>query len=215
MNREARLWLLGAGGVAVVVLAVVLIFGLSFAPEFPNLYEDDGPTIAGTVVYVEYGHDDCVHVLDVASGKSEEIYCDHSLWLEGWGQDGNVRIHADNGREGRLLVLDPATGGVLRSGDFAPDERSPSDLPVSGHVAGMRASSRDGHAKLMYRQGDSEITLIDVKGSRDYSFWDYGLTADEEFAWVCDSEDRLLVVAADGSSGPWVVAEGITEPSWK
>ena len=47
MNREAKLWLFGAGGVAVVVLAVVLIFGLSFAPEFPSLYEEDGPTIQG------------------------------------------------------------------------------------------------------------------------------------------------------------------------
>lgn len=211
MNRESKLWLLGAGGVVVVVLAVVLIFGLSFAPEFPNLYEEEGPTIEGTVAYVDYGRDECVRVLDVGTGESEEIYCDRWLWLEGWDQNGNLRIHVDNGRGEDVLVLNPGTGEVLITRDFAPDEHPPSHDVVPG----LRASSHDGHATLLYRRGDSEVTLIDVDGPRDYSFWDYGLTTNENYAWVCDSEDRLLVVAVDGTSGPWLVADSINEAMWK
>jgi hypothetical protein len=214
MNRESKLWLLGAGGVAVVVLAVVLIFGLSFAPDFPSLY-DGGPTVEGTVAYIEFGPDDCLYVLDVASGEDRELYCDDWLGFEGWDADGYLQILSGNGHHEELLILDPNTGAVVRSDEFRPDERPPLDQPRTDAERRLRASSREGHVTLSYRQGDSEVTLIDVEGSRDYSFWDYGVTSDEKYAWICDSEDRLLVVALDGTGGPWVVADDIGDPIWK
>ena len=215
MNREAKLWLFGAGGVAVVVLAVVLIFGLNFAPEFPNLYEEDGPTIQGTVAYMQYEHDDCVNVLDVGTGEAIEPYCDDWLWLEGWDQDGNLQILRGGGHSEELLTLDPDTGAVLDSGEFRPDEDPRPEQPVAEAARRIRVSSQEGHATLSYRSGDSETILIDVDGSRVYGFGEYGVSADEKYAWTCDSEHRLLVVALDGTSGPWVVAEDVSELRWK
>lgn len=206
MTHQSKLWLGAAAAIAVATIAIVITFGLSFPPGFASLYEG-GPAIEGHVAYVDYGHDDCVRVLDVATGDSEELYCDDSLWLEGWDRDGNVRIHADDGRHEQVLVVDPASGDVIASGDFA-------GFPPP-HTPQLRAFSDDGRVGLLYRRGDTEVALIDVAGPRDYHFWDYGLTPDGSYAWACDSADRLVVVAVDGSGGPWLVADGISEMFWK
>ena len=206
MTRESKAWLAAAATVAVAAIAIVLMFGISFPPDFPSLYAEGGPSIEGTVAYVDYGRDECVRVLDVASGESEEVFCDDWLWLEGWDDDGNLRVQSDDGHE-RTSIIDPETGRVIETGDFAGE---PPPL-----TRGLRATSDDGHATLTYRQAETEVTLIDVEGPRDYDFWDFGLTADESYAWACDSERRLLVVALDGSEGPWVVAKDINEAAWK
>ena len=52
MTRDSRLWLWAAGGVAVAVAAVVLIFGYNSPPSFPSLSEQSGMTIEGTVAYM-------------------------------------------------------------------------------------------------------------------------------------------------------------------
>lgn len=206
MNRESRLWLLAAGAVAVIVTAVVLVFGISFAPEFPSLYDDDGPTIEGTVAYIDYGREECVRVLDVATGEFDEVWCADWLGLEGWNDDDKLVIHSGDGGD-REIVVDPDSGEVTAWGAY------PSIPPPRDSL--LRASSDDGHATLTYGQSETQVTLIDVEGPRDYSFWQFGLTADESYAWACDSEDRLLVVAVDGNSGPWVVTEGVGEAAWK
>ena len=211
MPRSSKLWLGAAGIVVVVVVAVVLLFGTTAAPDFPSLYEAGAPTIEGTVAYVEYGPDDCLHVLSVATGESEELLCERGLWVEAWDSDGNLRVHRSGPRFEELVLVDPATGAVVSAREFTPDEEPPFHQPRSEADRSLRASSRDGHVTLSYR----EAVLIDVEGSRDYSFWDYGVTEDEAYAWVCDSEERVLVVALDGSGGPWIVAEGINELRWK
>ena len=209
MTRDSKLWLAAAGAVAVISIAVVLVFGVTSAPEFPSLYEQGGPTIEGRVAYVEYGHRDCVHVLDVASGDSHEVFCDNWLHLEGWDYAGRLRIHSGNGRE-HVSVIHPDTGQVLEWGEILDDEVPPQDPPRS-----LRSRSDEGHATLLYNAGGTETTIIDVEGTRDYHFWDYGITDDDTYAWVCDSEDQLLLVALDGSGGPWLVADGIADPAWR
>lgn len=211
MTRSSKLWLGAAGIVVVVVVAVVLLFGTTSAPEFPSLYTEGAPTIEGTVAFVEYGPDECVYRFDVATGESEELLCERALWLGGWDSAGNLRVHKSDHRFEELMLVDPATGVVMSTREFTPDEEPPFEQPRSEADRSLRSSSRDGRATLTYR----DVVLIDVEGSRDYSFWDYGVTEDAAYAWVCDSEDRLLVVALDGSSGPWLVAEGISEPIWR
>ncbi len=209
LTRGAKLWLMAAGAVATITVAVVLLFGITSAPGFPSLYEAGAPTIEGTLAYVEYGPDDCVHVLWVASGESREVYCDDWLHLEGWDTDGNLRIHSGNGRE-YVSVVDPATGEVLEWGDLVDGDVPPPPFPDS-----LRARSREGHVTLLYTVSGKETTLIDTTGPRDYGLWEYGIITDQEFAWVYDSEDRVLVVALDGSGGPWVVTEGVSQLAWK
>ena len=209
MTRESRLWLTAAGAVAVLIVAVVLLFGVTTAPEFPSLYGEGEPTVEATVAYVEYGRSDCVHVLDVASGDSREVFCDNWLHLEGWDSDGKLRIHSGNGRD-HVSVVDPDTGEVLDWGEFFGDEPPPREAPLS-----LRSRSDEGQVTLFYSGDGTETTIIDVAGPRDYHFWDYGITHDGTYAWVCDSEEQLLLVALDGTGGPWLVADGVSEPSWK
>lgn len=206
MTRQSRMWLAAATGVAVVVAVVVLIFGYVSPPQFPSLYEAGAPTIEGSVAHVDFGPEECVQLLDVATGESHELYCDNWVWPESWDEDGNLRVHAGNGRE-HVWVLDPNTGTVLGTGDLG--------VGPQPYDASLRSRSAEGRAKLMYGTAASEVTLIDVAAPGNYSFYLYGITADGEYAWACDSEDRLVVVALDASGGPWLVAEGISEPVWK
>ncbi len=215
MNRQSGTWLGAAAGVAVVVAVVVLIFGYNAPPEFPSLYETGVPTVAGTVAHLEYGPEDCVWILDVATGQSEELFCDSWAWPESWDEDGNLRVHAGNGHE-QIWVVDPETGVVLGSDDIwdgPPPEDEEGPPLEEGRL--LRSRSSEGRVTLNYGSGSGEVTLIDVEAPRNYRFHTYGITADAAHAWVCDSEDRLLVVALDGSGGPWVVADGISDPVWK
>ena len=207
MSRESRLWLAAAGGVAIIVVAVVLLFGVISLPDFPSLYDEGAPTVGGSVAYLDYDRDDCVRILDVATGDSREVFCDDWMWLEGWDADGNLRIHAGNGAES-VWVVDPNNGDVIGFGDWA-------DGPMPEDTDSLRARSAEGTATLTYGRGDAVVTLIDIDAPRNYGFWSYGLTGDGQWAWVCDSADRLLLVALDGTSGPWLVADGISDPAWK
>ena len=209
MTRDAKLWLSAAGCVAAITVAVVLLFGISAAPEFPSLYAAGAPIIEGELAWVEYGPDDCVHLQDVASGESREVYCDHWLHIVGWDADGHLRIQSGNGRE-YVSVIDPATGDVLEWGEVVDG-----DIPPPPEPRSLRARSSDGHATLIYDGPSGEATLIDVEGPRNYMFFEYGITADGDHAWACDSEDRILVVRLDGTGGPWVVAEDVSQPMWR
>lgn len=205
MTRQSRILLAAAAAVSVVVAGAVLLFGYNSPPQFPSLYEPGAPTVDGHVAYVEYGREDCVWVLDVANGESEELYCDAWVWPEGWDADGNLVVHTGDGQD-QMWVVDPNTGDVLGAGDFEA-------LPPSSRGS-LRSRSNEGRATLTYGSGEDEVTLIDVEAPRNYNFLSYGITANKTYAWVCDSEDRLLIVPLDGSDGPWLVGGGVGDPLW-
>jgi hypothetical protein len=215
MNLHSRTWLAAAAGVAVVVAVIVLIFGYSSPPQFPSLYEAGAPALEGAVAHQEFGPEDCVWVLDVATGDSQEVFCDSWAWAESWDENGNLRIHAGNGHE-QVWVVDPDTGTVLGA-EAVEDGPPPEDEggPPPEEELPLRSRSAEGRVTLTYGAGTDAVTLIDIDAPRNYRFHMYGLTGEGDYAWVCDSEDRLLVVSMDGSSGPWLVAEDISDPIWK
>lgn len=207
MSRQSQLMLWGAAVVGVVAVGVIALFGLRFGPDFPDLYKDGGPTIEGSVAFSVEGDDMCVQVLEVATGEQREVYCSDVVWIEGWNSAGNLVVHQEEMYD-NVLVIDPVTGDVEPTG---PND----DVAPTDYWSELRANSADGHATLIYVSPESSTILIDVDGPRDYRFYDRGITADEKWAWVVDSEDRLLVVALDGSSGPWLVKSGVHEVAWK
>lgn len=204
MNRESKLWLTGAGVVAIVVLAVIALFGVRRLPEIARLYEPGAPSLSASVAYVDSGREQCARVLDVATAETREVYCADWLWLEGWDSDGNLRVQSAG--SDRISVIDPDAGAVLATGSFAGEQ--PADRGT------LHAGSNDGHATLTNRVGDEAIVVLDIEGPRNYGFWNYGLTDDGRYVWVCDSENRLLVVASDGSGEPWLVAGNVPEAKW-
>lgn len=82
-----------------------------------------------------------------------------------------VSPRSGNGHE-YVSVVDPDTGDVLESGGFIPGDVLSPEEPAS-----LRARSHDGHATLVYTGAGGEKTLIDAEGPRNYSFWEYGMTA--------------------------------------
>lgn len=214
MTRQQSLWLTAAGIAAAVIVFVVLAFGYTRPPSFPSLY-DDGPQIEGLVAHLDYGRQDCVSILDVATGSSEELYCDSWVWAERWDADGNLLIHAGNGHE-QIWVVDPETGAVL-DGVAIKDGPTPEDEDGPGmhEEPELRMRSVDGRLTLTHGSGVDAVTVVDVEAPRNYTFFGYGITNDGSHAWVCDSEDRLLVASLDGTGGPWLVAEGISDPIWR
>ena len=213
MNPQSRIWLGAAAAVTIVVAVVVLLFGYNRPPEFASLYTDDGPAVTGTVAYMEFGREDCIHIFDVTSGESRELYCDNWVWPQGWDENGNLLVHAGNGHE-QIWVLDPGSGDILASKDIWDDPHADEGGPPPPEDSPLRSRSTDGRVTLTHGFGADSVTLIDVEAPRNYAFTNYGFTSDGDHAWVCDTEDRLLVVASDGQSDPWLVAEGISDPLW-
>ncbi len=205
MNEQSKWWFGGAALVAVMVVVAVAVFGIRRLPELPSLYEAGNPTVTGTVAFVDDGREQCVGVLDVATSETRDVFCSEWLWIEGWGDDGNLRVESADGN--RVSVVDPTTGEVLASGDFAVE---PQELKGE-----LRSESVDGRAILANVASGDRVVLIDLQGPHDYGFWDYGLTNDEQYVWASDSEGRLIVVASDGSAGPWLVADDIRDPVWR
>ncbi len=213
MTRQQHLWLTAAAAAAAVIVVSVLAFGYNRPPDFPSVY-DGGPEVQGLVAHQEYGQEDCVWVLDVSTGSSEELYCDSWAWAEGWDSDGNLLVHAGNGQE-QVWVLDPATGAILGSVDVWHGPPEDEGGPPPPEQTELHSRSSDGNATLTYGTGGDAVTIIDVEAPRNYAFYAYGVMDDGSHAWVGDSEDRLLVVSLDGRSGPWLVAEGISDPIWR
>ncbi len=205
MSRESRWWLAAAGVVTAVVAVVVLVYGIRSVPEFPGLNDLGAPMIDANAAVVRYEDDSCLYRLDVATGATSEVFCDEWIWIEGWLDDGRLVVHHDGVRTRRSAV-DVETGDVERLGESFPE-------PQHHEEGDLRARSREGRATLTDVSGPEDVVLIDIEGPRMYGFWTYGRSGD--WVWVVDSEERLLVVSADGTSGPWLVAEDVQDVAWR
>jgi len=206
MKRSQKILLGAAAAVVVTITGIVVTFGIKLPPGYPSLY-DNGPTVAGTVAFISQDGNDCLRVLDVATGEKRTIICSSWIYLEGWNREGNLIIHSE-AAEDRGTVIDPSTGQVLgRAASTA--------AMVSDDSEVLRTTSGDGHATLLLRDDSTDTILIDATGPRNYAFWDAGLVDRGEYAWVRDSDERLLLVATDGSAGPWVVLTDARDVAWR
>lgn len=200
MTRESRLWLLAAAAVSVVVVVVVLVFGTSFPPSFPAPGENDDLT--GVLAYADSEDPHVVHVLDLESGSSIEYRCAYGYCLHHWDASGLLVVHSEP--HGDLVLVDPASGSVV-PGDPAP--RTDRELLTVDPV--------EGRLVLILGEGSATTVLLDIDVPRDYRLRNSGTSGNEEWAWFIDSEDRLIGLAVDGSSGPWLIAENAQDAAWK
>jgi hypothetical protein len=202
MTRQSRLWLLAAGTVSVAVVVVVLVFGTSMPPSFPSLSDSDVAVVMGTVAYTDGDDPDIIHVLDLAAGSSVEYRCSHRYCLHHWDASGLLAVHSEP--FGDLALVDPVSGSVV------PGDPSPrADLEL------LTTDQADGRLVLRYDDGLTRRVLLDLEVPRDYRLRNAGLSGDESWAWFVDSEGRLIGLAVDGSSGPWLLADHAHDAAWK
>lgn len=222
-QRRRRLW--GAVGAAVVLLATtaIIVVGRIPLPDFPSLAAAPDDAIPGVVAYVEGGRDgSCVMVVAASGLEPREVACRFD-WVDAlaWTAAGDLVVLSYAGMGPEVVVLDADDGRVLEriSTDSPPD---PFALHRDRQVwEGQRLEVDDdgaGHPVVRVHADGGSRLLIAAEGPRDYRFESAQWSPDGDWALVLDSRGRLLVVGADATPGPRMLADaeepGYTAPAW-
>ncbi|MGH8975249.1 MAG: hypothetical protein ACRD0C_18855 [Acidimicrobiia bacterium] len=109
----------------------------------------------------------------------------------------------------------PAAGGTVRRAGlcdrrFFRGESAGEPRLADGSEVDVPYGDDDQRARIVARSpvDGRERTLVSVRAPADYSFETVVVSPDRRFLLVVDSEGRLLVGAADGSSGLRLLATG-------
>lgn len=219
--------LLAAGGavaVAVGVVAVILLFGLREPPSYPVLSASStDDRLAGRIAYIrEDDQRSCVVVVDLPDGARHDVACsDGGEWYGGgevsWDDEGRLRLVRYEPTGPMLVTVDPETGRELDrepvGGEGKPYPEGPGTIRP-GDEAELTWRSDDGSVRLLLREGDEERTLLSARGPRDYSLWDAGWSPDGRWAFVADSEQRLLLVAVTSPARTLLLTDDGHSPAW-
>ena len=228
-NRRTVFALVGAGGVVVVVTAIVLVFGVIPLPNYPSLIESPDTSIPGTIAFIREIRETgpCLFVVPAAGGQPREIGCEFDGRQIEWGgsiaftPDGNVVLGVfDQIRGIALVVIDPETGALLQDLALTDSDKPPDEtlielrarrmvradgtrLLLDGPERGIRARNADG----------SERGVLVPDGPRDYGFVDAQFSPDGDRVLARDTEQRLIIVGADGVN-PKLLATDATDAAW-
>jgi hypothetical protein len=217
-GRRTVIAAVGAGIVVVGVLVAIVVFGFVSPPTFPRLADEPNPAIPGRVAFLRYEEDfsrACIHVVDASGGAERSLGCDLFVHDLAWSVDGHLLALVGFPE---AAVLDPETGQVRR---FFEDEAAFDAYHRTRrfqHSDAGRLLTRqefDGRATVsVLAPGGVPVEIASVTGPRGYSFHAAVWSPDGRWALVMDSSARLLVVAADGSQGPYLLAERADSPAW-
>ncbi len=223
-ERRTVAAVLGAGVVVLAVTAAVALFGVRRLPAFPAVTDAPAVDVPGTVAYLTVDEDDvtCLTVVAAAGGDPRTLLCgggdneiDRIIQVA-WSPDGRLLAHG-HGEFGDeiVLVVEATSGEVLDRIVRAPDDayldpvgvKAARTRPDGAHVL-IDDAYDDGHAELAVRdRAGTTRRLVSVEGPRDYAFTDALWSPGGEWILVRDSERRLLVVAADGATGPRLLVD--------
>ena len=231
-ERRALFAVLGALAVAGAVILVIAVFGLRDIPKFPALADHPDPAITGVVAYVERSEDNgtrCIKLVDAAGGPVRPVPCDKVSSTGGlaFTPDGRLQVRRfdSSSPSNHTVLVDPATGEItpqttlpLRiggaltfGGSSAPVVRGTFERPDGSTV---RVRHTDGHPEIRIAGGSNPRTVLKVKAPRDYDFSNVSWSPDGRWILVVDSEQRLIVVAADGPPRPRILARNVVDPVW-
>jgi hypothetical protein len=202
--------------VVVGVVAVILVFGLVPAPEFPTLAEQPDPAIPGTIAYVE--QDACIFTVPASGGLPNEVTCgdEFSYGSVDWTADGLLVVESF-GMTPALQVLDPRTGEIIDEVYLGLGE----EPPASPMAAAFERTERADGARIRTRaksDGSAEVITVSAEGTRrtllavedaprDYRFYGEQWSPDGNWVSVWDSEGRLIILRASGDADPRVLVE--------
>jgi hypothetical protein len=218
-NRRAVVAVIATALAACIAVAAVLTLGLRRVPNFGALADDPDPRIPGVVAFERDANgDECIYVVAAGGGAAHEVRCerldDEGLDLAGWNADG-LLIVRQSSFDGPDLLIDVQTGREVLSdpGDAQLDvvNRSPTEHDGSRVAAG----TNEGRAEIVVTgENGSSRVVTSARGPKNYAFEDARWSSDGAWIFFVDSEDRLLVVAADGRRDPRVIVDDVIVPFW-
>lgn len=220
-RRRTLVAAIGAGVVVVVILVVIVVFGFVSPPTFPHLADQPNTGIPGRVAYLRYEARErgpCIYVVDASGGPERSVGCDLVTHDLAWSTDGHLLALGYDTAGLEAAVLDPATGEVVGFFEDADALEEYQRINRSRHPeAGRLITDRDAHRNTsvsVLPPGGGPVEIVSAEGPRDYSFFSALWSPDGRWVLIMDSSSRLLVVSADGSQGPYVLAERANSPAW-
>jgi hypothetical protein len=208
-TRDRSIPLLIAAAVVVVVsIALVVAFGIKRPPALESIAAaSDAPT-EGLVRFEYEREDTCLVVYSVAGG-ARELTCElDGGEILGW-QDGRIGLRSWSNVGEEWVVVDASSGAVL-SRQLLSAEDTKRFLNATTSV--VRVAHKDG--VMTVTLASTGATLWTVEAPTNYRAEVSALTADGRWVAMIDTARRLLLVPADGSSGPFVWLDDI-EGYWE
>ncbi|CAN5481582.1 hypothetical protein BH23ACT9_BH23ACT9_02430 [soil metagenome] len=209
--------LVAASVVVVAVVAVVAVFGLVPYPDVPTLADQPDPPVTGQLAYITYGSSQrqpCLHVVD-GLGEDGQLVCGSAYGgALHWIDEGRLGVADFRGAAAAISVIDAATGEVI---DTMPEDRDrdepfPTGVdPENDDGDVLLIGEEDDRVWLDARRADGRTDrLLELEGPASYTLYDAGWTADGRWAVVQDSQQRLLVVDAEGTAPARVWATDVS-----
>ena len=206
---------IAAAVICSAVFVGVLVFGHVTYPAFASLTAVP-PDVEGRIAVLvsrgsEYDDEDCLLVIEPATGASRELRCTYR-WSEltGWSEDGYVIVTLSDESTQRSLFLDPDTGTVVRRGfEYAPLEPA-----ARGPGPRLFTEGPDGVARIVEEDIDGEQRVVySVDGPRSYEFTQAVWSPDGRWVLALDSQERLVIVDPR-TDVAWQVTEDVSVASW-
>lgn len=211
-----------AGAAAVLVLAglYIVFVGTTPLPEFFPL-EGSGVEAPGTIAFTHWGGDNsCVMTIPASGGPEHEVACfAFGIGPLAWTADGDLAVVIYEKDQPEVWVIDPATGDVVATvSGFAAesavvavyDQRIRRD---DGAV--LRAEGGNGLGFIdVVRTGVPTVRVLEVEGPSSYGIWEVQWSPDGAWILGVDSSNRMFLLSADGTAGPFLVVEDAAGPAW-
>lgn len=207
-----------AAAIAFAVIAIYVIIAHTPAPDFQSI-RGSGVAVPGRVAFMRWDDGNCLMAIAATGDGEREVTCEIDGGTVTWTSDGNLAMLAYGRESGEVVVIDPETGATL----FRREAAGLESRLYSGREARIRRADgarvetveEDGFDIVRIRQtGENPRDLIRVTGPGSYSFWDVQWSPDGAWVLAVDSLNRMIVVAADGSVGPYLLADDVNEPAW-
>ena len=224
-ERRPFIAVAAAVGVALAVAAVVVVFGIRNVPSFPSLTDHPDRSITGVIAFIDRSNPDsrCINIVDAAGGPVRHVPCD--VTTSGsltWTPDGRLQVRRFAAGSSQFASIDPATATVTTTGTTLPNRLPGLVSPSTSQTrtferldgSTVRVRGHDGRPELRIVKGSSTRTILKAKGPDDYGFDTASWSPDGRWILVRDSEDRLIIVAADGPPQPRVLATHASNPVW-
>ncbi|HEX9888136.1 MAG TPA: hypothetical protein VGA69_01560 [Nitriliruptorales bacterium] len=223
-ERTRTLLVAAAVVVTVAATATILAWGLIALPSFPSLQAESDADVPGRIAYLDTQQRadlTCVRVVAASGAYEREVTCYDGFqerWPErvGWTSEGELVVTVFGPVGPRFEILDEATGEVLRSGTWQEDGfdgRLPPAEP-GGSADDVEVRHQDGHLTVTIARDGQRTTAVDVEAPRSYTFWERRWSPDGAWLSLVDSEQQLIIVPADASDPPRLLAQHVRGPSW-